>query len=249
MRPASAFLIIAGLALVVVMLGREDPPTAGSAARDQDAIVTADRITAATIITAYRDEPADPTTSRYSAAPVDAATDPGWSTLPRLTRDLVGRLLQTQQCDPTQLYRSLSFNPRDIWLEPPARHAIASIVEDSAARLQRLRVDLVAARDREFAALHAEGQVFAVDLTTIEGLTNLRNAGSEPVFADIDGRTLVAARVTVPDTAAAATALQRAIADLCVQLAHAFAGHGTLHPSELEAIVAAAAASTGTTGR
>ena len=251
MRRRSALLATAGLVLIAIVLHHEtrasttEPP--GVAAEDLP--VAADGPMVAASNASLGEEPSDPRCTRHAVAPVCAADDPAWHALPRLSKDLVGRLLQTQQCDATQLYRSSSFNPRDLWLEPAARNEIARIAEATAVGMQRLRAELVTVKDREFAALHAAGKTFELDLTTLEGLTNLRNAGTEAVFADVDGRTFLAARASMPDTAAAATSLRQATADLCVQLARRFADLGTLEPEEFDAILAAAEASVRTAGR
>lgn len=232
----------AGAALLAVLWCRHgEPPAApppGAAAADRPLAAEDPRVAA--VGPAVVDRPGVAPALRRPTTPVDAATDPAWHTLPRVTKDLVRRLLLTQQCDPSQLYRSASFNPRDLWLAPPVRREIAHIAEASGSRLQALRAELLAAKEREFAALHAAGQTFAVDLSTLAGQTRLQRAGADPVFAEVDGRTLVAARAAMPDTAAAATAVDRATAELCAELAHAFAAHGALQPAELAALLAAA---------
>jgi len=177
-----------------------------------------------------------PTALRLRASPIDAASDPTWHALPRGTKDLVGRLLQTQHCDPTQLYRSVQWNPRDVWLSPTARVEIANLANQAGATIERLRAATADIRDREFAKLHAESRALPADLTTLQGQANLALVGAAPVFAEIAGQPFVASLAQLPETAGAHQALRQAAMDLVERLAAEFATRGTLDREELAAL-------------
>lgn len=231
-----------GLALAFPVLWHEDPPCAVlereslprclvaavnpgapvGGATTPGAAATADQAT--------RDAAREP------ASPVDAASDREWASLPRVTKDVLGRLLQTQRCDPVQLYRSHQCNPRDLWLSPTVRVAIAAMARDGATRIERLRAAAVTVKHDEFARSHAAGKALPVDLATLEGRTNLGRVGASAVFGEVEGLPFAAASVEMPQTIAADRALRQAAGDLAAHLLAAFAEHGALQAAEVEVL-------------
>jgi hypothetical protein len=182
-----------------------------------------------------------PPECRDTVAAQTAETDADWRNLPRSTKDFVLRILDSpQSVDARFLFRSVCFNPRDVYVSAGARAGIQDVIEAARSGLASMVEDLQATRDREFDTLHALGETVPVDLQTLEGQTALSRLGRDRIFVECDGRTYAARLSQLPATSRGVREVHTAASDLVVRIAESFHGAGTLSAPELEALAAKA---------
>ncbi len=170
---------------------------------------------------------------RRDSAQVDAE----WLACGRTVGDQVRRLAERpESAAPTALFRSHTFNPRDVFLSPADRSAIRAVVEDSAPAIEAAAGEHRAAMDRGLTSAVAAGRATRLSVATLRRSRWSGPLGRDPFLGSVDGETFAVAATSLPAAVRTREQLRVLGADLATRLIAEFGRAGALDAGEQAAL-------------